>query len=110
MAELVTYSSCLKAIQVISRSGDDRALQLSEGGGVKEVHVEAGRTVLTDGLALRLARIADTVKRQFGGLERDIEWAVVGDEIVLLQARPYVERRLFWKNTGLLESGLWNSL
>jgi len=26
-------------------------------------------------------------------MEQDIEWAVVGDEIVLLQARPYVDRR-----------------
>ena len=94
IAEQVTYSSWSKAIQVISRSGDDTALQLSEGGGVKEVPVEAGRTVLTDALVLRLARVADAVKRQLGGVEQDIEWAVVGDEIVLLQARPYVERGL----------------
>ena len=93
IAEQVTYSSWSKAIQVISRSGDDTALQLSAGGGVKEVPVEAGRTVLTDALVLRLARVADAVKRQFGGVDQDIEWATVGDEIVLLQARPYVERR-----------------
>lgn len=94
IAEQVTYSSWSKAIQVISRSGDDTALQLSESGGVKEVPVEAGRTVLTDELVQRLARIADAVKRHFGGVDQDIEWAVVGDEIVLLQARPYVERTL----------------
>ena len=94
IAEQVTYSSWSKAIQVISRSGDDTALQLSAGGGVKEVPVEAGRTVLTDALVLRLARVADAVKRQFKGVDQDIEWAVVGDEIVLLQARPYVERAL----------------
>lgn len=93
IAEQVTYSSWSKAIQVISRSGEDTALQLSEGGGVKEVPIDAGRTVLTDALVQRLARVADAVKRQFGGVEQDIEWAVVGDEIVLLQARPYVERR-----------------
>jgi hypothetical protein len=93
IAEQVTYSSWSKAIQVISRSGDDTALQLSEGGGVKEVPIDAGRTVLTDALVLRLARVADAVKRQFKGVDQDIEWAVVGDEVVLLQARPYVERR-----------------
>ncbi|MCX7258302.1 MAG: hypothetical protein NTZ64_16735 [Polaromonas sp.] len=49
--------------------------------------------MLTDALVLRLARVADAVKRQFKGGDQDIEWAVVGDEIVLLQARPYVERR-----------------
>jgi hypothetical protein len=89
IAEQVTYSSWSKAIQVISRSGDDTALQLSAGGGVKEVPVEAGRTVLTDALVLRLARVADAVKWQFGSVDQDIEWATVGDEIVLLQARPY---------------------
>ena len=94
IAEQVTYSSWSKAIQVISRSGDDTALQLSPEGGVKEVPIDAGRTVLTDALVQRLARIADAVKRQFKGVEQDIEWAVVGDEIVLLQARPYVERAL----------------
>jgi hypothetical protein len=93
IAEQVTYSSWSKAIKVLSRSGDDTALQLSEGGGVKEVPVEAGRTVLTDALVLRLARVGDAVKRLFKGVDQDIEWAVVGDEIVLLQARPYVERR-----------------
>ena len=87
------YLSWSKAIQAISRSGDDTALQLSEGGGVKKVHVEAGRTVLTDALVQRLACVADAVKRQFKGVDQDIERAVVGDEIVLLQAWPYVERR-----------------
>jgi hypothetical protein len=94
IAEQVTYSSWSKAIQVLSRSGEDTALQLSDNGGVKEVPVEAGRTVLTDALVLRLAGVGASVKRLFKGVDQDIEWAVVGDEIVLLQARPYVERGL----------------
>lgn len=94
IAEQVTYSSWSKAIKVLSRSGDDTALQLSEGAGVKEVPVEAGRTVLTDALVLRLAGVGESVKRLFKGVDQDIEWAVVSDEIVLLQARPYVERAM----------------
>ena len=93
VAEQVMYSSWSKAIQVISRSADDTALQLDKAGGVKEVPVEVGRNVLTDELVLRLAGVGAAVKRLFGGVEQDIEWATVGDRIVLLQARPYVERR-----------------
>ncbi|AGU52189.1 putative PEP/pyruvate-binding pyruvate phosphate dikinase [Variovorax paradoxus B4] len=93
VAEQVMYSSWSKAIQVLSRSAEETALQLDKDGGVKEVPVEAGRTVLTDELVLRLANAGAAVKRAFGGVDQDIEWATVGDRIVLLQARPYVERR-----------------
>lgn len=93
VAEQVMYSNWSKAIQVISRSADDTALQLDSAGGVKEVPVEVGRHVLTDDLVLRLAGVGAAVKRLFGGVEQDIEWATVGERIVLLQARPYVERR-----------------
>lgn len=92
-AEQVMYSSWSRAIQVISRSSDDTALQLDQSGGVKEVPVEVGRAVLTDALVLRLARTAEAVKRRFHGVDQDIEWATAGASIVLLQARPYVERR-----------------
>jgi hypothetical protein len=93
VAEQVMYSSWSKAIQVLSRSAEETALQLDKDGGVKEVPVEVGRTVLTDELVLRLAGAGTAVKRAFGGIDQDIEWATVGDRIVLLQARPYVERR-----------------
>lgn len=93
VAEQVMYSSWSKAIQVLSRSAEETALQLDKDGGVKEVPVEAGRNVLTDELVVRLAAVGAAVKRTFNAVDQDIEWATVGDRIVLLQARPYVERR-----------------
>ncbi|CAN7629687.1 PEP/pyruvate-binding domain-containing protein [Variovorax paradoxus] len=93
VAEQVMYSSWSKAIQVLSRSAEETALQLDKDGGVKEVPVEAGRHVLTDDLVVRLATVGAAVKRAFNGVDQDIEWATVGERIVLLQARPYVERR-----------------
>lgn len=60
---------------------------------MKEVPVQAGRNVLTDELVVRLANVGAAVKRTFNAVDQDIEWATVGDRIVLLQARPYVERR-----------------
>jgi len=93
VAEQVMYSSWSKAIQVLSRSAEETALQLDKDGGVKEVPVELGRNVLTDELVVRLANVGAAVKRTFNAVDQDIEWATVGDRIVLLQARPYVERR-----------------
>ncbi|WP_084181374.1 PEP/pyruvate-binding domain-containing protein [Polaromonas glacialis] len=92
VAEQVMYSSWSKAIQVLSRSADNTALQLDAGGGVKEVPVEVGRVVLNDALVLRLAGVGAAVKQLFGGVDQDIEWATVGGRIALLQARPYVDR------------------
>lgn len=92
-AEQVMYSSWSKAIQVISRSADDTALQLDKAGGVKEVPLEVGRAVLTDELVLRLAKAGAAVKKVFNAVDQDIEWATADGRIVLLQARPYVERR-----------------
>ncbi|BEP58998.1 hypothetical protein GmRootV118_62420 [Variovorax sp. V118] len=93
VAEQVMYSSWSKAIQVLSRSAEETALQLDKDGGVKEVPVEVGRHVLTDELVVRLSAVGAAVKRTFNAVDQDIEWATVGDKIVLLQARPYVERR-----------------
>jgi len=93
VAEQVMYSSWSNAIQVLSRSADNMALQLDPAGGVKEVPVEPGRSVLDDALVLHLAGVGAAVKRVFNGVDQDIEWATVGGRIVLLQARPYVERR-----------------
>ena len=92
VAEQVMYSSWSKAVQVLSRSADNTALQLDPGGGVREVPVEVGRVVLTDALVIRLAGVGAAVKQVFHGVDQDIEWATVGERIALLQARPYVDR------------------
>lgn len=53
--------------------------------------ITASRQVLTDALIARLARIGATTKQALGGVEQDIEWAVVDDEALVLQSRPYVD-------------------
>lgn len=93
LAEQVMYSSWSKAVQVISRSADDVALQLDQKGGVKEVPIEAGRVVLNDALVIKLAKIGERIKIVFRGVNQDIEWATVDGKIVILQARPYVNKK-----------------
>ena len=91
-AEQVMYSNWSKAVQVLSRSAEDTQLVASAGGGVREVPITGSRQVLTDALIARLAKVGATTKQALGGVDQDIEWAVVGDEVLILQSRPYVDR------------------
>lgn len=91
-AEQVMYSTWSKAVQVLSRSAEDTQLVANAGGGVREVPITGSRQVLTDALIARLARIGASTKQALGGVDQDIEWAVVGDEVLVLQSRPYVDR------------------
>ncbi|MGE8495486.1 PEP/pyruvate-binding domain-containing protein [Comamonas sp.] len=90
VAEQVLYSRRSQAVQVLSRSAEDTELRLAPGGGVQEVAV-AQRQVLSDALVKRLAHAGAAIEKQFGGRTQDIEWAIAGDQIVVLQSRPFVQ-------------------
>jgi hypothetical protein len=90
-AEQVMYSTWSKAVQVLSRSAEDTQLVTNAAGGVREVPITGSRQVLTDALIARLAKIGASTKQALGGVDQDIEWAVVGDEVLVLQSRPYVD-------------------
>lgn len=90
-AEQVMYSNWSKAVQVLSRSAEDTQLVASAGGGVHEVPITGSRQVLTDALIARLAAVGNKTKQALGGVDQDIEWAVVGNDVVILQSRPYVD-------------------
>ena len=90
VAEQILYNSRSKAVQVLNRSDDDIALQLDSKGGVREVPVAAGRAVLSDELVQRLARAGAGIKQRFGGKDQDIEWAVQGNQVIILQSRPFI--------------------
>lgn len=90
-AEQVMYSSRSRAVQVLSRSAEDTQLVADRNGGVREVALPASRQVLNDALVARLAAIGRKTRQALGGAEQDIEWAVVGNDILILQSRPYVD-------------------
>jgi hypothetical protein len=58
---------------------------------VREVPLTDTRQVLDDALVARLAAVGRQVKQALGGADQDIEWAAVGDQILILQARPYLD-------------------
>lgn len=90
-AEQLMYSSWSKAVQVLTRSAEDTQLVADAAGGVREVPIEGARQVLNDALVARLAAVGSQVKQRLGGADQDIEWAVQGDNILILQARPYID-------------------
>lgn len=90
VAEQVLYARRSQAVQVLSRSAEDTELRLAPGGGVQEVAV-AQRQVLSDALVKRLAHAGAAIEKQFGGRTQDIEWAVAGEQILILQSRPFVQ-------------------
>ncbi|MNR05418.1 phosphoenolpyruvate synthase [compost metagenome] len=90
-AEQLMYSSWSKAVQVLSRSAEDTQLVADAAGGVREVPIEGARQVLNDALVARLAAVGRKIRQRLGNVDQDIEWAVQGDRILILQARPYID-------------------
>ena len=89
VAEQVLYSRWSKAVQVLSRSDEDTELRLDPQGGVREVKV-ASRHVLSDERVRRLSDVGAAIEQRFGGQPQDIEWALRGEQILILQSRPFV--------------------
>ena len=92
IAEQALYDERSGAIERLSSSAEATELRLDESGGLKEVAV-ASAAVLQDAQVLALSRLALAIRRELGGVEQDIEWAIDGEgRLVMLQARPFVQR------------------
>jgi len=88
--QLIYHGETQGSLQVLTRSTDDTMLSFDEKGGVREVRIEEGRFVLTDALALRLAKAGLAIDAWLGGGAQDIEWLTIGDRLYVVQARPYL--------------------
>jgi len=88
--QLIYHGQTQGSLQVLTRSTDDTMLSFDEKGGVKEIRIEEGRFVLTDGLASRLAKAGLTIDAWLGGAPQDIEWLTMGGNLYIVQARPYL--------------------
>jgi len=88
--EQIVFRRRTNAVQILTRSQDDERLVFAPNGGVVAVPTPPDRAVLSDALVRRLASVGTEIARRFGSHPQDIEWAVVGDQIYILQARPYI--------------------
>jgi hypothetical protein len=93
VAEQIIYRERSNTVRVLTRSDESEFLTFDERGGLKPLPITGDRNVLTDAMARRLAVVAAKIKRVFGGKEQDIEWAIVGNEIYIVQSRPYISNR-----------------
>jgi rifampicin phosphotransferase len=84
------------AVRRLSRSEESAELKLDAAGGVSERPLEGpARDVLGEDQLRQLARVGRDLQRLLGGRPQDIEWAIDPQgRIVVLQARPFIERKL----------------
>jgi hypothetical protein len=93
VAEQSMWEARSGAVRRLSRSAEDTELKLDRAGGVTEQALPAVRDVLSDDMVRRLGRVGLRLRTLLGG-EQDIEWAIDPQgRIVVLQARPFVERQ-----------------
>jgi phosphoenolpyruvate synthase/pyruvate phosphate dikinase len=78
------------AVQVLTRSTIDSLLTFDAKGGLKEVAVPEGRSVLTDETVHSLAYAARRIQGIFGKTEQDVEWTIMRGKIFIVQSRPYL--------------------
>lgn len=91
--EQILYTPKSNSVQVLTRSDQDTMFVTMPGGGLKEVPFDKRRRVLNDLVARRLVKVANEIKKLFGGVEQDIEWGIMKDKVYVVQARPYVEKK-----------------
>jgi rifampicin phosphotransferase len=92
--EQIIYRTRSDSVQVLTRSTEDTILTFDVNGGVKEVKIEPNRAVLTDRTARKLSKVATAIRRIFKGKHQDIEWLIVGEQVYIVQSRPYIDLSL----------------
>ena len=89
--EILLYNVFNKALRVVSRSDEDTMLVFDPAGGVREVpNPQKGKPVLTTARVQRLADAAQKIRTVFpSDTPLDIEWLFRGEDVLIVQARPY---------------------
>lgn len=91
--EQILFTPRSNSVTVLTRSDQETMFVPLPGGGLKEVAFDSKRRVLSDLVARRLVKVANEIKKLFGGVEQDIEWGIMKDKIYVVQARPYIEKK-----------------
>ena len=92
--EQILFTPKSNSLQVLTRSTLENIVTFDEKGGLKEMPVSTERRVLTDLAVRNLVKVSNGIKRVFGGTDQDIEWGMIKGRIFILQARPYVDKKI----------------
>ena len=92
--EQIIYDPSNDGTKIISRSDDPVMLKFDANGGIREVPVPPGEgVILTEARAKALAQQVQAFVPVFThGQPLDVEWVLEGDQVWIVQARPFVGR------------------
>jgi hypothetical protein len=92
--EQIIFDPTNDGTKIISRTDDPVMLRFDEHGGIKELPVPPGEgVILTEERAKRLCTMVQEFMPVFThGYPLDVEWVLEGEDVWIVQARPYVGR------------------
>jgi phosphoenolpyruvate synthase/pyruvate phosphate dikinase len=89
--EQVIFDTSNDGTKIISRSDDPVMLVFDDKGGIREVPNDNRGVILTEERAKRLAEQVQRFVPLFSRKSAlDVEWVLQGEEVWIVQARPYV--------------------
>lgn len=93
VGEQVLYRTRTKTVKILTRSEEESQLVFDANGGLRQEPIVKGLLVLNNEETKRLAAISVKIKKHFGDKAQDIEWVIVGKDIFIVQARPFISNR-----------------
>jgi Phosphoenolpyruvate synthase/pyruvate phosphate dikinase len=97
LPEQLLFNPSSNSVVVMTLTQLENSFIFDEKGGLKETRdkcVNAQGRVLSDAQARNLAQVALRIKRIFGGkTEQDIEYGFIRNQLYIVQARPYIEKK-----------------
>lgn len=92
LPEQIVFDPTNDGTKIISRADDPVMLVFDEHGGMKELPVPAGAgVILTEERAKKLSTMVQKFMPIFThGQPLDVEWVLEGEDVWIVQARPYV--------------------
>jgi rifampicin phosphotransferase len=94
--EQVLFNPRSNSVILMTLSQQENSLSFDENGDLKETRDKCANKqgrVLNDLQVRALAKLALNIRKVFGNKkEQDIEWGIIGNQIYVLQSRPYIER------------------
>ncbi len=92
LPEQIVFDPGNDGTKIISRADDPVMLVFDESGGTKEIPVPAGAgVILTEERAKKLSTMVKKLMPVFThGLPLDVEWVLEGEDVWIVQARPFV--------------------
>ena len=96
--EQILFNPKSNSVILMTLSQQENAFIFDEAGGLKQTADKCAdkqtKRVLTDAQARSLAKTALNIKRIFGGKkEQDIEYGFIKEQLYVVQARPYIEKK-----------------